>query len=528
MLSGRQERLGGETGRSLPWPWRVVSSRRETPSFYGVPRWGSSRVGPAMGWDDAAHCCALTRRAEALSCSPEPTLRQWRRKKEDFALRPSVFGFLQLSPWSNVVPIHYGDAHFSRKSQIVTLQRPGKNKKWHAKCYIRKDGSSHRYILSSRWSHFVRDNHLRRGDICIFQPTNDTNENFMATVYLLRESKSYSFSGRTRKKTTDANRVSYFEARPRAKVTSTTHAMAEPVDGEDAACLGCNSGRTAHQRHLKCDDPEVPSKDLYMLSGHAHWTKEQVQKVEERVHNIQSEVPIYVGRMIKVSVGASSLQTIVFDKPYVSWHTIVDDNLLAIEDICLFQLMNNERRLTMAVDIIHHRTNSPFLDCYGCVVKQEPDRFDDSKGPSKPPLYVVLSGADLTPAQEWIVEDKVKTIQSGMPIFVAAMNKNIIGDKSIFALDFGTLYAAPYLPEGEQSLTLHRIGWCRSWRAVMHNRRMLDGELCEFARDNRVLVGDICLFELVDIERLTISVHIIRSEQYCVALSADGGLITTY
>ncbi|GJN12891.1 hypothetical protein PR202_ga31214 [Eleusine coracana subsp. coracana] len=107
------------------------------------------------------------------------------------------------------------------------------------------------------------------------------------------------------------------------------------------------------------------------------------------------------------------------------------------------------------------------------------------------------------------------------------MNKNIIGDKGTFALDFDTLYAAPYLPDGEQTLTLHRTGWCKSWSALMHNRRIFDGELCEFARDNRVLIGDICLFELVGIERLAIMVHIIRSEQYCVALSADGGLMTT-
>ncbi|KAK3139702.1 hypothetical protein QOZ80_5AG0388290 [Eleusine coracana subsp. coracana] len=370
--------------------------------------------------------------------------------RSDFPLFVAIMRASNVTPHqpSLVVPIRYGDAHFPRKSQTVTLQRPGKNKKWHAKFDIRKDGSSHKYILSSSWSQFVRDNHVCQGDICIFQPMNDTNEKFMATVYLLRESKSYSFSGRTRKKTTNANRVSYFEAGPRAKVTSTTHAMAEPVDGE-------------------------------------------------MLHVWDVALAKQLIRGISISVGASSLHTIVFDKPYASkylpdgeqtlilmrtrnkkkwevkinprtdgvqiltlgWNTFVDDNL-AIEDICLFQLMNNERSLIMAVDIIHHRANPPFLYCYGCGVEQEPDLFDDSEGPSQPPLYVVLSGA---------VGVSLRTPIS-QHIMSYFMDENHLHD-------FDTLYAAPYLPDGEQTLTLHRTGWCKSWSALMHNRRIFDGEL---------------------------------------------------
>jgi hypothetical protein len=47
----------------------------------------------------------------------------------------------------------------------------------------------------------------------------------------------------------------------------------------------------------------------------------------------------------------------------------------------------------------------------------------------------------------------------------------------------------------------------------MLNRRMLPGELREFACDNRLRTGDL-LFEQTTKERLAMSVRIIRSEQY--------------
>ncbi|TVU46116.1 hypothetical protein EJB05_05634, partial [Eragrostis curvula] len=470
-----------------------------------------------------------------------------------------------IDDWhGQVIPIHYGDAYFPRNSQIVTLQRRGKNKEWHPKFDIRKDGSSYKYVLSGNWLEFVKDNSVHQGDICIFQPMKGVDETFLATVYLLRESKAYSLGSRTRKKATGGYRVrSCDESRPRAKMTSTIPVKEESFEGENAPYSRCNYGHRTHQRHLESDESEVHSKHLYMLSGQTHLTAEQMKNVEEKVHSIQSEVPIYVAKMNKISVGANSLDTIVFDRPYATeyvpdgeqtlilmrigkkrkwkvkmnprsdmqivtlgWHKFVDDNHLGVEDIFLFQLMKNERRLTMTVYIIHHREKSPLLDCYGCEVKQEPDVFD-SEGPSEISLYIVLRGTGLTLAQEKIVQEKVMDIQSEMPVFVATMNKNIIGGKGIYALDFSTLKGAPYLPDGKQTLTLHRIGWHRSWCTEMHDQRMLEGELCEFVRDSRLKIGDICLFEPVGNERLAMMVHIIYSEQYCVALSSGDGLMMT-
>jgi hypothetical protein len=46
---------------------------------------------------------------------------------------------------------------------------------------------------------------------------------------------------------------------------------------------------------------------------------------------------------------------------------------------------------------------------------------------SKPPLYVVLGGTCLTPAQDKVVQEKAMAIKAEVSIFVATMNKNIVG-----------------------------------------------------------------------------------------------------
>ncbi|CAL4926261.1 unnamed protein product [Urochloa decumbens] len=228
-------------------------------------------------------------------------------------IRPGITVFVAIMKPSNVrsqqpslvIGHDYAAAHFPHTNQIVTLQRPGKNKKWRPKFYIRKDRATHMFI--GPWSDFVHDNHLREGDICIFQPVNNAGTKFTITVHVIRESKK--------------------------------------------------------------------------------------KKVEETVRSIQSEVPIYVAIMNKSNVGTKSTCILVFGKRYatkylpdgeqtltlirkgkskvwktkmlprsgdshgqmvtVGWRDFVHENHLEVEDICLFQQMD-DTGLTMTVYIIRH------------------------------------------------------------------------------------------------------------------------------------------------------------------------------
>ncbi|KAJ1294511.1 hypothetical protein BS78_01G151700 [Paspalum vaginatum] len=311
-------------------------------------------------------------------------------------IQPEVPVFVAVMKPSNVksqYPIlvirhDYADAHFPRNTQIVTLQRPGKSRKWHPKLYIRKDRASH--MLVGSWSDFVQDNHVEEGDICIFEPVKSAGTKFTVRVHLIRRSKVHTLRengknpggascsrGRTRAKVNDPKTISSSQGRAKAKVTLTARVKEE----------------SDHQGPLESDDSGGPSKPLYILSAHVHLTGDQETKVEERVRSILSEVPIYVAVMNKSSVNLNCNCSLFIGKRYaaqylpageqtltlvrqgkstawkvkmrprggahaqtlsVGWRDFVDDNHLQLSDICLFQLMKREKGLTMTVHIMRH------------------------------------------------------------------------------------------------------------------------------------------------------------------------------
>uniref|UniRef100_J3LQW0 TF-B3 domain-containing protein n=1 Tax=Oryza brachyantha TaxID=4533 RepID=J3LQW0_ORYBR len=271
-------------------------------------------------------------------------------------IRPEVPLYVTTIKHSNVNSHHptlviaknYASEHFRRTSQTITLKCQGKNKKWHPRFYIRKDQVG--YILQGHWIDFVR-NHLEEGDICVFHLRKFTGRKFRATVHLLCETKSHSL-GTLR---ASPKRIDSRDCRMRPRVTG---------------------ARRASSKH-------------YVLSDRASLTAEQMTKVEEIVHSIQSDVPIYVSIMSKINVGTDGLYIIAICRNYASkylprehqmvtlrrggkswqvwfrvnkhdlrmlsrgWKKFAGDNGLQVVDACLFELLSvDENSYTMNVHII--------------------------------------------------------------------------------------------------------------------------------------------------------------------------------
>uniref|UniRef100_J3LQV5 TF-B3 domain-containing protein n=1 Tax=Oryza brachyantha TaxID=4533 RepID=J3LQV5_ORYBR len=116
-----------------------------------------------------------------------------------------------------------------------------------------------------------------------------------------------------------------------------------------------------------------------------------------------------------------------------------------------------------------------------------------------------------------MVKEEVRSIQSKVPVYVAIMKKTNVGlTSSRCQLELGARYAAAVrLPDSRQSVVLQRRG--ERWPAAMEaksasGRRFLVGGWHRFARDNRLRVGDVCLFELRRKQqqgKLTMAVHVI-------------------
>ncbi|XP_066359988.1 B3 domain-containing protein Os03g0619600-like isoform X2 [Miscanthus floridulus] len=270
----------------------------------------------------------------------------------------------------------YAFAYFPHVNANVTLQRPGKSKKWHPKFNTTKGGV---YRLQGQWLDFVRDNHVQEGDICAFLPEK-LGRRFTFTVYVLcaTATRSRSETGFQR-----AGPCPGGESSP--KMASEVHTK-EPTDGEHVSSERDMNG-ILHES-LESKDSRRPCHPLYFLPSNSGLSKSQKKIVEERVQAIKSEVPIYVAIMRRVSLGISYKPILELGSRYATavnlpaggqtvvlwcrrniwkanivttrqrhylcggWHKFVRDNDLGFGDICLFELKRNERELTMMVHII--------------------------------------------------------------------------------------------------------------------------------------------------------------------------------
>lgn len=238
-----------------------------------------------------------------------------------------------------MIPQGYAAAHFPHTSQAVTLQRPGENKKWQARLFvrIRKDRSA-THVLTGHWSDFVQDNHLQEGDICIFHPLKTAGIRFALMVHLIRQTKlvgalqehgnspsspgpeggTSSSRGKTPMAKAKEPKIVHSVEGSKAKakkVTPVARVKDEPA--ADQAPSPCN----CHLTDDESSDSGGPSEAAgpYIMASNAHLTDEQRKKVEDIVGSIQSQVPIYVAVMNKTNVAATGTCTLVSSSKPPLW-----------------------------------------------------------------------------------------------------------------------------------------------------------------------------------------------------------------
>ncbi|KAF8722133.1 hypothetical protein HU200_022774 [Digitaria exilis] len=306
-----------------------------------------------------------------------------------------------------VISKEYALAHFPHETTYLTLQRPGKSKKWRPRFYIRNDGRV--YMLRGQWSDFVRDNHLQEGDICLLLPTK-TGRKFTVTVHILRATKSHSRGERG----TGSQRVGPCHGGSSTEMTSAVPVKDEPADGEhvpseskevsDGSLNSNDSGGPSEEstdgenmfprssmnettdESLNSKDSGGPSEPPYIVPAQSSLSRSQKKIVKAKVQAIQCEVPIYVVIMRRTSITVYK-KLLEFGARYATylpakeqrmvlhcngnkwntelvlrngrrlflnggWPRFVHDNGLRLGDICLFELNKNESKLTMEVHII--------------------------------------------------------------------------------------------------------------------------------------------------------------------------------
>jgi len=131
------------------------------------------------------------------------------------------------------------------------------------------------------------------------------------------------------------------------------------------------------------------------------------------------------------------------------------------------------------------------------------------------PGYILPRGTCLTCVQMKKLKERVRASSSRIPIYGCIISKGNVHGRSQ-ALTIPRVYADVYLPFEDQTLMLRCRG--KSWevRCVIKKdkkrvKRLMKGWK-QFARDNKLRLGDLCLFELLENTKYTMNVHVIRAK----------------
>ncbi|KAI4997863.1 hypothetical protein ZWY2020_053205 [Hordeum vulgare] len=319
------------------------------------------------------------------------------------------------------------------------------------------------------------------------------------------------------------------------KMISTARVKEEQYSDASGRSYECQSGSTRNTAVMSTPSAESgPPKDKYVLPSRSNLADAQKEKIDRLLQDIQSRTlafvaimrksnvrPLYPSLTITKECAAAHFPhesaSVILQRPGESkkwyprfckgnggsihkirgeWSDFVCDNHVEEADICIFVSTKGGGRFTFTVHLIHSESKA-----HAC--------------PFVPP-YILPKTRFLSPLQKIIVEDKAQAIQLEAHFYVAIMNKINVGVKGHYNLEFGAKYAAVYLPKKEQTILLQRTGkeWQTQMRIRRGRRRFLEKGWCEFATDNRLQVGDLCLFELKRNRRkLTMIVHIISRDQ---------------
>ncbi|KAJ1266104.1 hypothetical protein BS78_08G125700 [Paspalum vaginatum] len=300
------------------------------------------------------------------------------------------------------------------------------------------------------------------------------------------------------------------------------------------------------QEPMRSSGFQKPTKSCIVLPTGFNMTSEQASKVTVLEQKIQPKIPFYITAMhwrcvaygimvfsknyamkhLASENGSIQLSEVDGSKTWAvnleipsdglyavstGWMDFIHENKLQEGDICVFQPSKSKN----GVSLIFHRLEESRHP-------QPPGYFPSGKSPRHGvpnPPYMLPRRTPLNDEQRSKVEEKVGAIQSEIPIYVAVMTiSNVRYGKSI--LEFSSEYAAKYLRRKDQTLIrLRRPCPIKddTWEAellVMETRKQrhsIGRGWRQFVGDNKLKVGDICLFHLVkNTKKLTMNVHIIR------------------
>lgn len=359
----------------------------------------------------------------------------------------------------------YAREYFPPKNTTIILQLPGKSKHWNCKFYILPSGESKAGRCDLSIGNFVRDNHVRKGDIFLLQPiTKVKGHIFTVTVHPLHKASiDHSPDGSTDiglnhgcASTKMASTASVKEEPiidESTKTALTPRVKEEPtIDGEEISFWG-------HAEHGSSDSSEEDSQPRILLNHGCASTKMALTARVKEERTIDGE-----------EISSSGHGEHVFSD---NSNETSEARFMPLDTSCL--LRAQEKKMMEKIEAIK----------------------------SELPIYwKVMNKSDVC----------VHKRGSPSPVFSSQYISRYLAEK------YATGLTGVRGRRGAISLLLERDGrkrrtWSCQLRRSIDRTRIAKG-WPSFARDNHLQAGDLCLFEVLrNEEQLKMVVYIIRREE---------------
>ncbi|KAL6622536.1 hypothetical protein ACP70R_032415 [Stipagrostis hirtigluma subsp. patula] len=226
---------------------------------------------------------------------------------------------------------NYAVKHLSDNNGTITLSQLYSSKTWAINLDMSTDGL---YALSSGWLNFIHDNMLQDGDICIFQ-LSKSKRDVTWIFHPLEEScppepPGYVGSIKSPRHRVMLPRFTTLNDQQKNKVYDTIRAIQSKIHIYVAIMQNSNTTRSTRSLPILVFGLEYATKYLPHGSQTMRLRRPGMDRVWEAQYRVRNRLH---------SLGQG-------------WRQFVDGNKLKLGDICLFQLMQDKKKLTMTVHII--------------------------------------------------------------------------------------------------------------------------------------------------------------------------------
>ncbi|TVU46107.1 hypothetical protein EJB05_05625 [Eragrostis curvula] len=427
-------------------------------------------------------------------------------------IKPDITVFVAIMHRTHVQPpsaslgisAEYASAHFPSKSTNVTLERPGKSKKWHPSYYKHNELSAGVHVPPESDAHGVSTGSMEdSGDDTPFENGSLESDDFQAPPVADCVLSLGSYVSEAQK-----DRVIAHIQEIKPDVTVFVAIM--------------------HKTNVQ---PPCASLAISAKYASAHFPHESTIVKLERPGKRKKWHPSYYKHKGACVLGGQ-------------WFDFVKDNHVQKGDICLLFPTKGGRKLSFTVHLLHataadSRGGTSFqsvTSCCGVNVPPENGAHGISTGsmedsgddtPSEngslesddfqaPRMadYVLPLRSYLSEAQKDRVIAHIQEIKPGITVFVAIMQRTHV-QPPCASLAISAKYASTHFPHESTNVTLERPGTSKKWHPSYYKHKglcVLRGKWIDFVKDNHVQEGDICLlFPTKDGRKLSFTVHLLHA-----------------